>query len=290
MEYLSSKKYLFPKELANYYGVTLSTVRRWVKEGKLPAVQTSGGHSRILKKEFMKFIGEKEGVNKTQSQDKYINQNKVLVVDDNENILALLSTMFKSKGYGVTTCGNGQEALGLLSNDEYSYILSDIKMPVMDGKTFLCEIKKRYRKNKVIMMSGDRNYQIIEYQLCGAFDILVKPIGLDILYNKVRKLGFEKRSAIRFPMKLPVMINNSINGDSVNLSGDGMLMTTLYPIARGTEIKVQMIGKENKALFIIAGTVIRTGQINSIYNIAVYFVKNIGQELAHLYAEKFLIL
>ena len=47
------KKFCKPKEVAEYFGVTLVTVRRWVKTGKLRAMQTPGGHSRIYMDDFL---------------------------------------------------------------------------------------------------------------------------------------------------------------------------------------------------------------------------------------------
>jgi excisionase family DNA binding protein len=49
---VDSKKYLKPKDVADRFGVTIATVRRWVKQGAMPAITTPGGHSRIVAKNF----------------------------------------------------------------------------------------------------------------------------------------------------------------------------------------------------------------------------------------------
>jgi excisionase family DNA binding protein len=285
-----TKKYLFPKEVANHFGVTLSTVRRWVKEGKLPAVQTPGGHSRILANEFYKLIKTQEATEKIYPAAAQAGpEKKLLIVDDNDDILTLLSTTFKNKGYNVATCTNGKAALDILSAESYPYILSDILMPIMDGRTLLGEVKKRYRQAKVIMMSSSRSYQILEFQLCGALDILLKPMGLNALYDTFKEIELEKRSSIRVPVHMPVTVNNTIGGTSVNISSDGILLSSKHPIAQGSEVKIQVFGSQEQPIFTTAGTVIRSSPIESMHNVAVYFMKNIGQELARLFTEHQLV-
>lgn len=58
---MTEKTFCKPKEIAEHFGVTLVTVRRWVKTGKLRARQTPGGHSRIYTDHFREMIREENG-------------------------------------------------------------------------------------------------------------------------------------------------------------------------------------------------------------------------------------
>jgi len=56
----TGRKLLRPRQIATYFGVTISTVRRWVNEGRLTAIFTPGGHSRIVADEFLaSYIADK---------------------------------------------------------------------------------------------------------------------------------------------------------------------------------------------------------------------------------------
>ena len=63
---MKDNKLLMPSQVAEYYGVSINTVRRWVKQGKLASVETPGGHSRILAKEF--FLAAKSRIVDMDSQ------------------------------------------------------------------------------------------------------------------------------------------------------------------------------------------------------------------------------
>jgi hypothetical protein len=110
-----------------------------------------------------------------------------------------------------------------------------------------------------------------------------------VLYETFREIEREKRACRRVVVQMPVTINNTIGGQSLNLSADGILLTSQHPIAKGTDIKIQMLGKESQPIFTAAGTVIRSSSLDSMYHVAVYFMKNVGQELAHLFNERLLV-
>ena len=67
---------------------------------------------------------------------------RILVVDDDENILNLESTILEQKGFVVTTAGGGEEALKLLREQVFDLILLDVMMPDMDGFEVCRQIKE----------------------------------------------------------------------------------------------------------------------------------------------------
>ncbi|MBW2141687.1 MAG: response regulator, partial [Deltaproteobacteria bacterium] len=69
------------------------------------------------------------------------NEQRVLVVDDEENMRLVLKTCLTREGYQVVEAANGSEGLICLDREAFDYILCDVRMPVMDGLTFLKEVK-----------------------------------------------------------------------------------------------------------------------------------------------------
>ena len=67
---------------------------------------------------------------------------KILVVDDDENILNLERTILEQKGFEVTTCGGGAEALEILATRVFDLVLLDVMMPEVDGFTVCRKIKE----------------------------------------------------------------------------------------------------------------------------------------------------
>ena len=102
---------------------------------------------------------------------------KILVVDDEEHICSTLSRHFEYLGYDVDTACNGREALVKLEDSRTDIIISDIKMPEMDGVELLERVRQEYPMIRVIMMTG---YVTLENGLAclrhGADTCIFKPI------------------------------------------------------------------------------------------------------------------
>ena len=79
---------------------------------------------------------------------------KILVVDDEEGARDLFSTILTDEGYEVTLANEGEEALALFKNTPFNLVITDIKMPVMDGLQLLQEIRKIGSKTDVIMVTA----------------------------------------------------------------------------------------------------------------------------------------
>ena len=79
---------------------------------------------------------------------------RLLVVDDEAEIQEMLSRHFRMCGYDVDVAGNGIEALDLLKDKRVDVVISDIRMPKMDGVALLREIRAQYPMMHVIMITG----------------------------------------------------------------------------------------------------------------------------------------
>lgn len=108
--------------------------------------------------------------------------NKLLLVDDEEGIRKVLGISLTDLGYQVLTAENGQEALEIFRRENPPIVLTDIKMPVMDGIELLRKIKDENPDAEVIMITGhgdmDLAIKSLKYR---AIDFVTKPVNDDIL-------------------------------------------------------------------------------------------------------------
>lgn len=119
---------------------------------------------------------------------------KILVVDDEEGIRDLLTYELSSQGYQVVTAADGEEAVKKVRRESFNVVISDVKMPKMDGLETLAEIKKIDPDIEVIMATG---YGTIETAVnamkAGAYDFVQKPFNnIQELFALVEK-AIEKR-------------------------------------------------------------------------------------------------
>jgi CheY-like chemotaxis protein len=103
---------------------------------------------------------------------------KLLVVDDNPDILQILSSMISLFGHGVDEACDGLEAIMLIRQGRYDVVVTDADMPRVDGVQ-LCKFVKTQRPDvHVVGMSGDLS-ALKELEKAGADICLPKPFGLD---------------------------------------------------------------------------------------------------------------
>ncbi|MBE9529606.1 MAG: sigma-54-dependent Fis family transcriptional regulator [Proteobacteria bacterium] len=116
---------------------------------------------------------------------------RVMIVDDEESMRHMLSIMLEREGYECTAFADPVAALGALDSGvagEFDFILSDIKMPKLDGLGFLTELKKREAVQTVIMMSAYGTMDsAIECMKLGAYDYVSKPFKTDEIVMVLRK-------------------------------------------------------------------------------------------------------
>ncbi len=117
----------------------------------------------------------------------------VLIVDDEKNYLLILETLLAKEGLQVLTAGSGLEALAELRENEADLVLTDMKMPGLDGLELLSAIKQQDADLPVLVMTAYGTVdKAVEAMKRGAFDYLTKPFEnnrLLLTVNKALKLS-----------------------------------------------------------------------------------------------------
>ena len=118
---------------------------------------------------------------------------KILIVDDEENILNSLKRLFRKENYHILTVLSGEEGLEVLDQHEVDLIISDLKMPFMDGVEFLALAKEKNPNALRIMLTGHADLKsVIEAIDKGeVYRFLLKPWNDDELKMTIKQaLGF----------------------------------------------------------------------------------------------------
>ena len=115
---------------------------------------------------------------------------KILVVDDELDVLELMKELFESRGYLPFTATNGVEALKVVREEEPDMVISDIRMPDMDGMQLLEVLSNSYPNIPVIMVTAHGTIETaVEAIKMGAKDYVLKPLRLDEILAKVETIA-----------------------------------------------------------------------------------------------------
>ena len=122
----------------------------------------------------------------------------ILVVDDEENTREGLSKILEKEGYNVEMAANGKEAMALLKRQGFDLVITDMRMPLMDGLEVLREIKKMDEGIGVIMITAFGEVEsYLEAMNMGAFEYINKPVRVNELKRVITKVleGRRKRAS-----------------------------------------------------------------------------------------------
>jgi len=118
---------------------------------------------------------------------------KILIVDDEVNMLESLSEVLRNKGYLVATARNGLEALEKLKEKYFNIAIADLKMPEMGGMELLEVMKERYPQTPLVMLTGYATINsAVDAMKKGAYDYLVKPFSPDKILLIAKKIMEEE--------------------------------------------------------------------------------------------------
>ncbi|MEW6569729.1 MAG: sigma-54 dependent transcriptional regulator [Nitrospirota bacterium] len=110
----------------------------------------------------------------------------ILVVDDDPQMRLALEEAIQRLGYSVVVCNNGQDAVEKFHKNSFSLIVTDMKMPKMDGLMFLKEVRRSFGNLPVLVITGFGTVEnAVETMKEGATDYLMKPFSIDVLKKAI---------------------------------------------------------------------------------------------------------
>lgn len=140
---------------------------------------------------------------------------RILVVDDSPGTLEVLRRNLVSKGFLVLTAGGGAEAIGILDNNPVDLIISDVRMPDIDGLDLLRHIRENFKDNEVLLITGfptvEGAVRAIKY---GADNYLTKPFTDDELFEAVDRALEKLRLRKQLARTPPASVRHGFVGDS----------------------------------------------------------------------------
>jgi len=115
-------------------------------------------------------------------------EGRILVVDDEEVIRSLLRDALSDMDYDVKTCANGQSGIDTATSDYFDVIITDIRLPDIDGIHLLEAVKKYDPDSLVIVITGYPSFDSVRDALkLGAHDYLTKPFNIDEITFTIKK-------------------------------------------------------------------------------------------------------
>jgi len=159
--------------------------------------------------------------------EKHIN---ILVVDDEPLVRRSLSEFLTLEGYTVSSAGNGREALSMLKDYMADIVISDMKMPELDGIHLLHEIRQNFPAISVIMITGYGSIEnAVEAIKQGAFDYITKPI-IDNEIRVVLERLIKQKELVDENIKLKEQISASSRERFYGIVGKDEKMQKIYTL------------------------------------------------------------
>jgi putative two-component system response regulator len=183
--------------------------------------------------------------------DTYLAQASVLVIDDDETTLFILQDLLELSGLQVVTTTDGREGISLFQDRRSDLVISDIRMPHMDGLEVLRKIREIDDTVSVILVTGhgDLDYALRALRR-GAYDFLLKPINVEILVNTVRK-GIDHCRLKRFERDYRQLLEEQVKARTKELAETNEFLKGI--LNSSASISIVLTDFDRKVIFWNAG-------------------------------------
>jgi len=177
---------------------------------------------------------------------------RILVVDDESVLRNNLARYLRLQGYEVDTVGSAEAALAALESSSIGLVLTDLRMPGMDGLTLIRHLQTEHPDALTVLMTAYASVEsAVEALRAGASDYLLKPIALDALGRKVADL-FEKRELHERVRRLRQEVRERVGIDLVGHSPAMAAVESLIDQVAPTPANVLLEGESGTGKEVVA--------------------------------------
>ena len=180
---------LTTEQLLAYLHLNLKTVYRLIKAGKLPAVRV-GRQWRFKKRDIDAWLRRSDSPAPSHPHATHASHPSLLVVDDEESVRELIGTTLKTaaEGYDVTLAADGPSALQMMKTRSFDVLITDLKMPGMDGMTLIREARTTAPDISVVIITAvPSQTSAIDAVNLGVSGYLTKPFRMPQILSVVAK-------------------------------------------------------------------------------------------------------
>lgn len=156
-----------------------------------------------------------------------MNQSRLLIIDDEEDMRALVHMYLKSSGFEVYQAANGEEALDILSAMPIDLIVADVMMPILDGFTLCLNIRQSSNVPIVFLTARGEEWDRVYGLKIGADDYIVKPFSPSELIARIDAVlrRVNRESAADKTVQLYGQIEINERGRTVKVCGESLALT-----------------------------------------------------------------
>ena len=185
---INKKPYLTSREAAEILGVALSTIQIWTQKGQLDAWLTEGGHRRIKRTSVDRMLHKRLAAT-GEAEDEYP---CILVVEDCPKQQSLYRQQFTARGFAnkLVIASNGFEGLIQIGHHKPDVIITDLKMPFMDGFQMVRALKNNSECDNsltIVVSSYDKDEIKQQGGLPSGVHLYAKPIPFDAIEKLICK-------------------------------------------------------------------------------------------------------
>lgn len=187
------------------------------------------------------------------------NKLNILIVDDDKKIQILLTKILEKEGYYAEKCGNGLEALEILAKAKFHIVITDLKMPGMDGNELLSRMKKMDETIEVILISAHSHRDVdvaIEIMKKGAYDYVTKPFDRVKLLNTVENCAekyFLKSKNLELKERIAFYeVSQALNSTLDLKELLNIIMKSIQKVIQADQGSIMLLDKKREKLFIKA--------------------------------------
>lgn len=191
---MKSYEWVGTKEAADLLNVSQRTIQKWIDDGKIVSTKTLGGHRRIKREDLFKVLAQETRPMATMP---LLRPLVVVLVEDDlftRRLCALGFQAFRTP-YELYCASNGYEGLRLIGKHQPDLLLTDLKMPGIDGFAMIRELQRapEHRCLRIVVLTAMGGAEI---QSCGGLPETVTILGKPIPFQTLDAIFSERAAAL----------------------------------------------------------------------------------------------